>query len=109
MRRLDKARREGTSNPSVQREQLRLEREQRRLEGLVRACALRARGIAGQSPAVVRIPELLDQLGSAQLIEIIDIDGVLHVLTCGRGRVRHFIAGNAVDAAKGAYFARFAL
>jgi tetratricopeptide (TPR) repeat protein len=109
MRRLDKVRQEDAPNTSVQREQLRLEREQRRLEGVVRACALRARGIAGQSPAVVSIPELLDQLGIAQLIEIVDIDGVLQVLTCGRGRVRHFMAGGAVDAARGADFARFAL
>ena len=109
MRRLDKARQEGTPNVSVHREQLRLEREQRRLEGVVRACALRARGIAGQSPVVVSIPELLDHLGPAQLIEIVDIDGVVHVLICGRGRVRHFMAGGTADVARGAAFARFAL
>src|SRR5262249_27860983 len=46
MRRLDKARQEDTRNASARREQLRLERERQRLEGLVRAHAMRARGTA---------------------------------------------------------------
>jgi hypothetical protein len=58
---------------------------------------------------MVNIPELLDQLGTAQLIEIIDLDGHLHVLSCGAGRVRHFIAGRTEVAIRAADFARFAL
>jgi hypothetical protein len=58
---------------------------------------------------VINIPQLLDQLGTAQLIEIIDLDGVLHVLSCGAGRVRQFTAGRTEDAIRAADFARFAL
>jgi len=48
-------------------------------------------------------------LGDAQLVEIVDIDGTLHVLTCARGKVRQFGAGQASDAGRAADFARFAL
>jgi hypothetical protein len=109
MRRLDKARQEGTTNASAQRKQFRLERERRRLEGLVRAHALRARGTAPPDRATISVPELLDQLGGTRLVEIVDIDGVVHVLVCGGGRVRQFTAGDAAEAAKAAAFARFAL
>jgi CHAT domain-containing protein len=86
-----------------------LQREQRRLESAVRASALRARGTAGPGRAAVDIAELLDELGRAQLIEIVDVDGTLHVLTCGAGQVRQFTAGRTEDAIRVADFARFAL
>ncbi|HET7246280.1 MAG TPA: CHAT domain-containing protein [Streptosporangiaceae bacterium] len=109
MRQLDKARHEGTPNVSAQRKQVRLERDRRRLEGLVRAHALRTRGTALPDRAVVSVPELLDQLGGTRLVEIVDIDGVVHVLVCGGGRVRQFTAGHTAEATKAAGFARFAL
>jgi len=109
VRRLDKARQEGTPNASAHREQLRLERERRRLEGLVRARALRARGAALPDRAMVSVPDLLDQLDGTRLVEIVDIDGVVHVLVCGDGRVRQFTAGRTAEATKSAAFARFAL
>jgi tetratricopeptide (TPR) repeat protein len=109
MRRLDQARRENTPGISAQHEQARLDRERQRLEGVVRAYALRARGIADQRPAVVSIPQLLDTLGAARLAEIVDIDGILHVLVCGAGKVRQFTAGRTTDAVQAAHFARFAL
>ncbi len=86
-----------------------LEREQRRLEGAVRAAALRVRGLAGAARTAFRTADLLDELGPAQLAEIIEIDGTLHVLLCGAGRVRQFTAGQMAEAAKAADFARFAL
>ena len=52
---------------------------------------------------------LLDGLGPAQLVEIVDIDGTLQVLVCGAGRVRQFTAGRAEAATTAASFARFAL
>jgi tetratricopeptide (TPR) repeat protein len=100
--RLDKARREGWPAAALQREQL-------RLEGVVRACSLRARGVPDPARAMVNIAELLDVLGPAQLIEIVDVDGIVHVLTCGRGRVRQFTAGRTQDAVRAGDFARFAL
>jgi tetratricopeptide (TPR) repeat protein len=100
--RLAKARPEGAPTAA-------LEREQRRLEGVVRAHALRARGKPGSGPARVGVAELLGELGPAQLIEIADVDGTLHVLACGAGRVRHVIAGRTDDAIHDGDFVRFAL
>jgi hypothetical protein len=99
---LEEARRLGRPNA-------RLQWEQQRLEEAVRACALRARGGTGPGPAMVSVADLLDQLGTAQLIEIVDVDGSLYVLVCGAGRVRQFTAGPAADAIRAADFARFAL
>jgi hypothetical protein len=84
-------------------------REQRRLEGLVRASSLRVRGVEGTSRARFSPADLLDELGPAHLVEIVDIDGDLHVLVCGAGRVRQFAVGHVGDALKAADFARFAL
>jgi tetratricopeptide (TPR) repeat protein len=100
--RLEEARREGTTIGSLQREQL-------RLEGVVRARSLRAPGMAGGGRAVIDVGALLDQLGAAQLVEIVDVDGRLHVLVCGAGRVRRFTAGRTEDAVRAADFAPFAL
>ena len=86
-----------------------LQREQRRLEGVVRAHALQARGKPGGGPARVGVAELLGELGPAQLIEIADVDGTLHVLACGAGRVRHVTAGRTDDAIRDGDFVRFAL
>ncbi len=86
-----------------------LERDQRRLESAVRACALRARGDARPAPGTLSAAELLGNLGASQLLEIVDVDGLLHVLVCGSGRVRHFAAGRTEDATRAADFARFAL
>jgi tetratricopeptide (TPR) repeat protein len=86
-----------------------LHKEQQRLETEVRASALRARGNEPWTRAPFSPADLLDELGPAQLVEIVDVDGDLYVLTCGAGRVRQFAAGHASDAMKAADFARFAL
>jgi len=86
-----------------------LKREQQRLEGAVRAHARRAPGGAARDSAEFSPAALLDQLGGTRLIEIIEIDGTLHVLSCGAGRVRQFVAGQAAEAARSVVFARFAL
>jgi hypothetical protein len=100
--RLEEARREGAPTGPLQREQL-------RLEGVVRARSLQAPGMAGAGRAVIDVGALLDQLGAAQLVEIVDVDGTLHVLVCGAGRVRQFTAGRTEDAVRAADFAPFAL
>ena len=99
---LENARRLGGPTAALQREQL-------RLEGMVRARSLRARGTAGPGRSVINIADLLDELGTAQLIEIVDVDGLLHVLICGAGRVRQSMAGRTEDAIRAADFARFGL
>jgi tetratricopeptide (TPR) repeat protein len=100
--RLEEARRDGALAGPLQREQL-------RLEGVVRARSLQAPGMAGAGRAVIDVGALLDQLGEAQLVEIADVDGTLHVLVCGAGRVRQFTAGRTEDAVRAADFAPFAL
>ncbi len=99
---LDQARSQGMPSASLQKEQQRLETE-------VRASALRAQGNGRWTRAPFSPADLLDELGQAQLIEIVDVDGRLHVLICGSGRIRQFAAGQASDALKAADFARFAL
>jgi tetratricopeptide (TPR) repeat protein len=101
-RQLEETRSRGTPSASFQK-------EQQRLESVVRASALRVHGAQGTSRAPFSPADLLDELGCAQLIEIVDVDGDLHVLTCGSGRIRQFAAGHASDAIKAADFARFAL
>jgi tetratricopeptide (TPR) repeat protein len=115
-RRLEIARSEGMPTADFQR-------EQRRLEAAVRASALRAPSGgsqggrppgseycgAGAGGTVFNPADLLDELGAARLIEIVEVDGRLHVLVCGGGRVRQFTAGRAADAVRAADFARFAL
>src|SRR5204863_6011970 len=97
----DQARSQGMPGASLQKEQQRLESE-------VRASALRAQGSGRWTRAPFSPAGLLDELGQAQLIEIVDVDGSLHVLICGAGRVRQFAAGRAGDAMKAADCARFA-
>ena len=85
-----------------------LRREQRQLENTVRASTLRAPGGAPAGTAF-NPADLLDELGDARLIEIIEVDGTMYVLACGRGKVCQFTAGQAADAIRAADFARFAL
>jgi tetratricopeptide (TPR) repeat protein len=99
---LEQARSQGMRSVSRQK-------EQRRLETEVRASALRARGNGPWTRAPFSPADLLDELGPAQLVEIVDVDGSLYVLVCAQGKVRQFAAGQASDAMKAADFARFAL
>ncbi len=100
--RLEEARRGGAPTAALEREQLRLEKA-------IRATSLRTRGSAVPARPVIDIDELLDELGTAQLAEIVAVDGTLHVLVCGGGRVRLLTAGHTSDAVRAADFARFAL
>jgi hypothetical protein len=99
-----------------------LEQERQRLEQAVRARSLRAgqastigspAGTSGPGPPARSLPfaagALLDALGDDRLIELVDVDGELHALVCGGGRVRTFPVGPAADAARSVRFARQAL
>jgi len=101
-RKVDEDRTQGKQSTPLQREQQRLERE-------VRASSLRSQGARSSGQAPFSPADLLDCLGPAVLIEIVDIDGSLYVLTCGNGRVRQFEAGRVSDAVRAGDFARFAL
>jgi tetratricopeptide (TPR) repeat protein len=91
-----------------------LRNEQQRLERAVRARALRTLG-AGSGDASrtsaggFAVSALLDELGDDQLLELVDIEGQLHVLVCGGGRVGRFTAGTTKQAAQELKVARFIL
>ena len=99
---LEEASRQGKATAALEREQLRLESD-------IRTRSLHARGRADTGDGSIDIAKVLAELGSGRLIEIVDVDGLLHVLVCGDGRIRHLIAGSLKDAMHAADFARFAL
>jgi hypothetical protein len=86
-----------------------LHRERLRLEDAIRARALRA--TTGQQRRAVAFDAdtLLSALGPARLVELVAVDGDLHVLVCGDGRIRRRAAGALADAAREVDFARFGL
>jgi tetratricopeptide (TPR) repeat protein len=100
--RLAAARREGKPTAALERDQLRLEKA-------VRSRSLQVKGTPGSGHRVVDVERLLAALGHTQLVEIVDVDGTLHVLVVTAGRVRRFAAGRAADVSRAADFARFAL
>jgi tetratricopeptide (TPR) repeat protein len=100
--RLDEARERGTPTTALQREQV-------RLEGAVRARSLLARGAAAAAVGGLDTAELLDQLGDVQLVELVDVEGLLYVLVCTADRVRQFRAGATANAVRAAEYAGFAL
>jgi len=107
--RLERARERGTAAPA-------LDRERQRLENRVRARVLRAPGQPRGPGAASRlggvgldVGTLLDELGTGRLLEIVEIDGDIHVLVCGGGRVRRLRAGRFAEAANDVEAARWAL
>jgi tetratricopeptide (TPR) repeat protein len=106
--RLDRARAAGDPAGHFRREQLRLESSVRvrvlhsRHDG--RSGAGRWGGGWGFSAG-----ELLGALGEVTLVQIVAMDGDLHILVCGAGRVRHFRSGRADEAAAEVGYARFGL
>ena len=85
-----------------------LHRERLRLEAAVRRRTLRVAGRRRPS-AAFDASTLLTLLASARLLELVVVDGDLHVLVCGDGRVRCLPAGSAAEAAREVAFARFGL
>ncbi|WP_369180054.1 CHAT domain-containing protein [Streptomyces mutabilis] len=78
-----------------------LEREQRRLEREIRSRTLYMRGEGEGSGDGDRfdVGRLLDRLGDdLRLVELAVLDGRVHVLLCGQGRVRRFEAGLLAEA-----------
>ncbi|MFF9282549.1 CHAT domain-containing protein [Streptomyces griseosporeus] len=84
--RAEEARGEGRPVPALEREQRRLERE-------IRARTLRLRGDAPGGGDRFDAARLLARLGETRLVELAVVDGRVHVLLCGQGRVRRFTAG----------------
>jgi hypothetical protein len=102
--RLERARSRGETGAVFEREQL-------RLEAVVRARVLSSPRSGRDAHDTWRfsVTDLLDRLGETSLVQLAAIDGDLHVLVCRAGRVRHWVAGRADDAAREVDFARFSL
>ena len=86
-----------------------LRRERDRLEAVVRTRILRTPGPAAACAQPFTVPALLGSLGGAALVELIELDGVLHAVTVRSSRIRVHHVGNAADAGREVDFARFLL
>ncbi|GAA3308808.1 hypothetical protein GCM10020295_71790 [Streptomyces cinereospinus] len=89
--RAEAARMEGRPVPALEREQRRLERE-------VRSRTLHMRGDSPHDGHRFDVGRLLARLGDTRLVELAVLDGRVHVLLCGQGRVRRFEAGLLAEA-----------
>jgi tetratricopeptide (TPR) repeat protein len=101
--------RETTARLEEVRFQPELHRERRRLEADIRAATRKVRG-----PGRIRIPPLdvdglMRALPSTRMMAIVAVDGRLHVLVCGGGRVERFAAGSLAAAGAEVEHARAAL
>jgi hypothetical protein len=81
-----------------------LQRERRRLENAVRARVLRTAGTSSRDLPRLDVEELFAALGDTVLVELIEIDGFLHVLTAADRKLRlHAVGrtpGREVDTAR---------
>jgi tetratricopeptide (TPR) repeat protein len=75
-----------------------LERERRRLEAAVQARTRRSPGSHVQEAVGFDLGALFDELGGSRLIELVEVDGILHVITVADRRVRlHTVGGVPED------------
>lgn len=91
-RRLAEARAEGEPTDALERERLRLERAVRS-----ESHTLSAATAAQQKPPSVE--EIVAAVGDGCLVELVDVDGTLHVLVAHAGRVRRKVAGSTEEIA----------
>jgi tetratricopeptide (TPR) repeat protein len=111
IRRLDEVRDVAVPGLQVGPLESHLRRERGRLESSILArtrIGARAPNPLAPRPEPVTGP-LLEMLGDRTLLEIVQVDGQLHVLVAENGRVRRFPAGDAGLAAREVGFARFGL
>lgn len=101
--RLEQARSEGTPTDA-------LEARASRLEQRVRRRLLQQRG-SGEAASALDVGALLDALAEDDtvLVELTELDGHLHAIVAGRGRVRRRMVGDAAAAAAAVDFALFTL
>ncbi|NRQ37854.1 CHAT domain-containing protein [Nonomuraea sp. NN258] len=83
-----------------------MERDRSRLESQVRAKTLRMRGSHDRAEPGHDGRQILAALGDGRLAEMVVIDGILHVLLCGGGRVRRHRVGPVAEAVAEVEFAR---
>jgi hypothetical protein len=74
-----------------------LQREHRRLENAVRARVFRAAGTTGGLVQRFDLDDLFGALGDTALVELVEIDGTLHVITVAGGKLRLDTVGPSPD------------
>jgi tetratricopeptide (TPR) repeat protein len=84
-------------------------RERRRLEVAVRQRVLQTPAVAAVDAGPFRIPDLLAQLGDADLVELTDVDGQLYAVVATERRLRLEHVGPEQDAIHSLAYALFAL
>jgi tetratricopeptide (TPR) repeat protein len=70
-----------------------LERERRRLEHDVRARSRRVLGARDGAAERFDLEQLVTGLDGTSLVELVEVDGLLHAVTVVNGRVRHHVVG----------------
>lgn len=86
-----------------------LRRERARLEAAVRARVLRTPGATSARGRPFSLRPLLDALDGSALVELVELEGVLHALVVSQSGIRVHAVGRAGDAAREVEFARFLL
>jgi tetratricopeptide (TPR) repeat protein len=86
-----------------------LRRERKRLEDAVRARILQTPGQAGARTQPLVLADLLGQLGDSVLVELVELDGVLHAVTVRETGFQLHTVGDAGAAAREVDFTRLLL
>jgi tetratricopeptide (TPR) repeat protein len=85
--------RRGASEPGDSRRHT-LERERRRLETAVQARTRQSLGKRAREPGGLDLEALFDELGESSLIELVEVDHVLHVIIAADRRLRLHTVGS---------------
>lgn len=86
-----------------------LERDRRRLEDAVRSRTLEAPGGRSSATPSFELDRLLAEQGATTLVEMVEVDDILHAIVVGDGRVRLHTVGPLQDASFEVERARFRL
>lgn len=96
-------------NPGTAAQVTALRRERKRLERAVRDRILRTPCLASPRTRPASLPELRATLGDGVLVELVEVDGVLHAVTVSRSGLRLRTVGSVADVAREVFLARFLL
>jgi CHAT domain len=86
-----------------------LDRERRRLEQAIRVRVIRTPGGESQPAQAFDLDDLVSALGDTTLVELVEVDEILHAVTIANGRVKRHTIGPRQDAELEVERARFRL
>lgn len=93
VRRLQAARSQETTGTPSEGSAGPLDRERRRLEEAIRARTLHAPGAGETATDGFHLDDLLGALGTTALVELVEVDQVLHAIVVANGRLRRYTVG----------------